>query len=64
LASLGVTDPLVYTPGGSGTQQLGTVIGQTEGLILTFNVGKSNTGAILTVPGDDATTNALASVGC
>lgn len=64
LAALNVTDPLVFTAGGDGTQQLGTVLGQTEGLLLTFSVGESNTGAIITVPADDATTTALGTVGC
>lgn len=64
LPQLGANGQALFAPGGDGTGQAGTVtIAWTSGLLV-FNVGTTNDGTPASVPGDQATTDALASVGC
>ena len=62
LADLGVTDIPTTGPGPSGN--LVVTVETPEGQTLTWNVGVSNTGNLLTAPADEQTTAALESVGC
>ena len=62
LADLGVTDIPTTDPGPSGN--LVVTVETPEGQTLTWNVGVSNTGNVLTAPADEQTTAALERVGC
>ena len=64
LASLEATGELVFTPGGDGTLQAGFVTTDYSGGTLSWNVGLSNTNNVITIPTDQVTTDALATVGC
>jgi hypothetical protein len=65
LADLGITDPPAYAAtGDDGTQVVGYVVAQKPGLILTFTIGISNTGAVITIPSDSQSLDALETVGC